>query len=161
MNRKIYVASSWKNVETVRDLSECLRENGHQVFDFTDVNNRVDGLDKFVFNAESWSGEPLETIDWLNFMEYSATKRAFKSDKAGLDWADTIILVVPSGRSSHLEAGYGVGQGKELYIWGDLPLGEFDTMYGFANFCYRAEELSMLIERLNFALQHNAKWRGK
>jgi len=145
---KIYIASSWKNAGTVRELANLLRENGHMVFDFTDSHTRESGLDKFCFNIESWSGEPLETIDWLDFLLYSATEKAFKSDKAGIDWADVLILIVPSGRSSHLEAGYIVGCGKLLYIWGDLPKGEFDTMYKFATGCYRSKELPDLLKIL-------------
>lgn len=145
---KIYVASSWKNASIVRDLAHYLREKGHKVFDFTDPRTREHGLDHFVFNAESWTGKPLKTIDWLDFLKYSATERAFKSDKAGIDWADAVILIVPSGRSSHMEAGYAVGCGKKLYIWGDLPPGEYDTMYGFANGCFRAKEIESLVLEL-------------
>ena len=147
--RRIYIASSWKNSGAVRDLAIYFREQGHQVFDFTDIDNRPEGLDKFVFHASQWLGKALSEIDWLEFLASPATTRAFRSDKAGLDWADTVVLVVPSGRSSHLEAGYGVGQGKDLFIWGDLPLGEFDAMYGFAKGCFRASDLSKLIKVLN------------
>lgn len=59
-------------------------------------------------------------------------RKAFEADKAGLDWADTVVLLLPAGRSSHLEAGYAVGQGKDLFILGPPVPGEFDVMYGFA-----------------------------
>ena len=42
-------------------------------------------------------------------------------------------MIMPCGRSSHLEGGYAVGKGKKLYIVGDFPRGEFDVMYGLAN----------------------------
>ncbi len=59
-----------------------------------------------------------------------------------------MVLLLPSGRSSHLEAGYGVGSGKELFIFGDLPVGEFDAMYGFAEGCFFGREFGALLERL-------------
>lgn len=69
-------------------------------------------------------------------------RRAFEVDKAGLDWADTVVLLLPSGRSSHLEAGYGVGRGKELFVLGEPVPGEFDVMYGFArDICENGLEL--------------------
>jgi len=149
--RKIYIASSWKNVAIVRVLASRFREAGHQVFDFTDPDNREGNLDKFVFGAKQWaefSGKNPNEIEYRDFLTWQPTQRAFKSDKAGLDWADTVILVLPSGRSSHLEAGYGVGRGKNLFIYGNLPLGEFDAMYGFAKACYYTEEMSDLLTAL-------------
>ena len=148
---KIYIASSWKNAEHVRSLSAILRNNDHEVFDFTDMNNRPDGLDKFVFGAKEWaeySGKNPEQIDWKDFLTWEPTIRAFESDKAGIDWADAVILLLPSGRSSHLEAGYAVGCGKPLFIFGDLPIGEFDAMYGFAVSCFKMRELSLLLAYL-------------
>ena len=151
MRRKIYIASSWKNANYVRALANALRCEGHKVFDFTDMDNRPEGLDKFVFGAKQWaeySGKDPEEIEYKDFLTWEPTKRAYKSDKAGLDWADTVILLLPSGRSSHLEAGYGVGCGKELFIYGDLPVGEFDVMYGFAKACFHIGEEPELFQIL-------------
>jgi hypothetical protein len=150
--RRIYIASSWKNKERVRELAAKLRGVGHEVFDFTDPENRVAGIDKFSFDAKQfaeWSGKDPNAVDWLDFLTWKPSKRAFKVDKSGLDWADTVVLLLPSGRSSHLEAGYGVGQGKELFIFGHLPVGEFDAMYGFAKACYRGTEVILLLEALS------------
>ena len=155
--RKIYIASSWKNALKVRDLAALLRIHGHQVFDFTDTNNRPANLDKFVFGAKQWaefSGKNPDQIEYIDFLTWPPTKRAFASDRAGLDWADTVVLLIPSGRSSHLEAGYGVGQGKELFIVGNLPIGEFDAMYGFAKFCFHEDEISELLECLALSNRH-------
>jgi len=139
--RKIYIASSWKNVHRTRELALILRGNGHKVYDFTDPEN-------FVFEA-SEPGRPRESIDWLEFLEDDSTKKAYGVDKAGLDWADTVILFLPAGRSSHLEAGYGVGAGKDLFIYGDLPRGEFDVMYLMAKACYRHKDLDHMIANLS------------
>jgi nucleoside 2-deoxyribosyltransferase len=138
--RKVYIASSWKNVNSTRSLARVLRDEGHEVYDFTDPDN-------FVFEA-SEPGRPRESIDWLEFLEEESTSRAYSVDKAGLDWADTVILFLPAGRSAHLEAGYGVGAGKDLFIYGDLPRGEFDVMYLMANDCHRRENLQGLINDL-------------
>ncbi len=151
MNRKIYIASSWKNAIKVRDLATLLRLHGFDVFDFTDTDNRPNHLDKFVFSAKEWAAskgrEPNE-IEYKEFLTWQPAKRAFNSDKAGLDWANTVVLLLPSGRSSHLESGYGVGQGKELFIVGNLPIGEFDAMYGFAKACFHEDEVDELLIKL-------------
>jgi hypothetical protein len=145
--RKIYIASSWKNADKVRIIANLLRADGHKVFDFTDPDNREGNLDKFVFGAKQWaefSGKNPDQIEYKDFLTWTPTLRAFKSDKAGLDWSDTVVLVLPSGRSSHLESGYGVGAGKDLFIFGDLPVGEFDAMYGFAEACFHENEFEKL-----------------
>lgn len=152
---KIYIASSWKNADPVRQLAILLRKHGHEVFDFTDEENRIPELDNFVFGARQWAeylGKNPEQIEYREFLKWDPAIRAFKSDKAGIDWADTIILLLPSGRSSHLEAGYAVGCGKTLYIYGDLPIGEFDAMYGFAKQCFGSGEIEQLVKTLHWRL---------
>lgn len=124
---KIYIASSWNNKEDVRQLAEYLRGYGLEVDDFTD-----DSEGRYVFHWNELGN--LEEIDAKNFMEDERTQKAFKQDKEMLDWADMVILLLPAGRSSHLEAGYAVGCGKPLLIFAPhgFPKGEFDVMYGFA-----------------------------
>ncbi|MBU1172967.1 MAG: hypothetical protein KKD44_25685, partial [Proteobacteria bacterium] len=71
-----------------------------------------------------------------------------KEDRKWLDWSDCVIMLMPCGRSSHLEAGYAKGQGKLLYIYGVFPRGEFDVMYGFANGLYRSEQIDEMVSVL-------------
>lgn len=140
-SRKIYIASSWKNAVEVRKLSIVLQKEGHQVYDFTDESKH------FSFNLnEIANRDEVEYVDFLKTIPES--KMAFNVDKGGIDWADTVIMLQPSGRSSHLELGYGVGKGKEGFIYGDLPRGEYDCMYHFAKFCFRKDELDLLLEWL-------------
>jgi len=146
--RKIYLASSWKNSEKIRSLAIILRKNGHQVFDFTDDSGRQNGLDTYVFNARKLFGNSFYEMNHKEFLAKSETKRAFLSDKAGIDWCDTLILVLPCGNSSHIEAGYAKGKRKELIIYGNLPKGSFDTMYGFSEEIFFEDELDHLIEHL-------------
>lgn len=133
---------------SVRTIADALRSDGHQVFDFTDPVNRPEGLGHFVFNASDWAGKPLKEIDWLEFLQFEATRTAFNSDRGGLDWADTVVLILPCGRSAHMEAGYAVGKGKDLFIIGELPRGEFDVMHLFANGHYRVEQINNLMDDL-------------
>lgn len=130
---KIYMASSWKNAGLVRTLSLVMQGIGHEVYDFTDAEKH------FAFDAadiERFAGKRDE-IDWLDFIDCPETLRAFQTDRAGINWADAVLMVLPCGRSAHMEAGYAVGRNKPLVIYGDLPKGEFEVMYEFANACIR------------------------
>jgi len=49
-------------------------------------------------------------------------------------WADACVLVMPCGRSAHLEAGYFVGANKRLVIL--IDDGEPELMYKLADKVY-------------------------
>lgn len=146
--RKIYIASSWKNAEYIRGLGNLLRGDGHKVFVFCDEENRPEGLSTFVFDAREFSRIERIDFDWQSFPDLEPAKKAFRSDLAGLNWTDTVILFLPSGRSSHLEAGYAVGRRKQLFIFGDLEEHEYDAMYGFAFARFKGNQLDELRDEL-------------
>ena len=139
---KIYLASSWKNQKAVLALVESLEKEGFEVDAFC---RPTDTRYSFHWSELVNNEDDLKYYDAIEFLADLRTQRAFKEDKKWLDWADTVIMVMPCGRSSHLEAGYAVGQGKQLYIYGCFPKGEFDVMYGFADRLFRTNELSDLL----------------
>lgn len=49
-----------------------------------------------------------------------------------MEWADACVLVLPSGRSSHLEAGWFAGKGKPVAVFATEPV-EPDLMVGLCN----------------------------
>jgi len=126
---KIYIASSWRNAETAYSITVFLRHQGHEVDCFCD-----DSDGRYVF---SWKEiiKDKNAIDAISFLRDKRSQKAFQEDKKWLDWCECLILVLPAGNSSHLEAGYVKGQGKRFAIYapyGFIP-GEFDVMYGFAD----------------------------
>jgi nucleoside 2-deoxyribosyltransferase len=126
---KIYLASSWKNDELVRDWAKKLASvpHNHQVDAFCDP-----ATGRYVFHF-SEIGDP-SNLDAMNFLGDERSRKAFEEDKKWIDWSDVVILILPAGKSSHLEAGYAKGRGKKLIIWqAYFPKGEFDVMYGFAD----------------------------
>lgn len=142
---RIYIASSWKNEAACRGVASRLRDQGHKVDCFCDP-----WAGRYVFH---WTElvekqEDLAKYDAVNFLADSRVQRAFLEDKKWLDWADTVLLILPCGRSAHLEAGYGKGSGKRLFIYGDFVKGEFDVMYGFADGLFRTTEVDQLCEAL-------------
>ena len=132
MHPKIYIASSWQNEREVTQLANGLKDHRFEVDNFTDNSGG-----RYVFH---WSElvKDFNKIDAKSFLEDKRTQKAFKEDKEQLDRSNIVILLLPVGRSSHLEAGYAVGQGKLLFIFAPygFPKGEFDVLYGFAYALY-------------------------
>ena len=61
-----------------------------------------------------------------------AATNTFRYDKSNLDRCDACVLVLPAGKSGHLELGYFIGSGKPGYILLDADYDRWDVMYRFA-----------------------------
>lgn len=110
---RIYVASSWRN-PFQPEIVKQLREAGHGVYDFRNPTNGNTGF--------TWSEIDPNWQDWTAAQyrklvtTHPIAARGFVSDLRGMQWADTCLLVLPCGRSAHLEAGWFSGQGKRCVI---------------------------------------------
>ena len=60
-----------------------------------------------------------------------AARNNFDFDKKHIDSADIVVMVMPAGKSAHLELGYSIGIGKEAHILFDKEPERFDLMYNF------------------------------
>ncbi len=49
-----------------------------------------------------------------------------------MDRCASALLVLPAGKSGHLELGYAIGSGKKGYILLDKEPERYDVMYAFA-----------------------------
>lgn len=106
--RKIYLASSWRNEQQPLAV-KLLRDAGHEVYDFRHPKPHDTGF--------SWGDIAAGWLDWtpgeyIDGLQHPIAQAGFKSDKDALDWCDTCVLLLPCGRSAHLEAGYAIGQFK-------------------------------------------------
>ena len=131
---KIYVSSSWKISQIALDFAQLLRKWGHEVHCYAEHEEC-----KYV-----WPDVVTVQDDGITCLDTNASRKAFKSDKDGMDWAECCIMINPSGRDAHLEAGYMKGQDKKLYIVGDFPKGEFSNMYHLADELFRLDESSSI-----------------
>lgn len=110
--RRIYVASSWRNpIQPI--VVTMLRTLGHEVYDFRNPRPGDDGFHWSEVDPE-WKGwEPAAFRDCLS---HPTAQAGFASDFDAMQWADTFVLVLPCGRSAHLEAGWAIGAGKPTCI---------------------------------------------
>lgn len=128
--RKIYLASSWRNEHQPRIVA-LLRNAGHEVYDFRHPSSG--GPPGAVESGFSWREIDPEWERWtpeqyVAAMSHPAAVRGYNADKAGMDWADTCVVLQPCGPSSALEAGWCAGSGRDVVV--HVPaMREPDLMY--------------------------------
>lgn len=134
---KIYLASSWRNRYQPLVLA-ALREAGHSVYDFRNPAPGDDGFQWSEVDPEwlAWEPETFRTA-----LDHPVSRHGFANDYGAMQWADTGVLLLPSGRSAHIEAGYFNGAKKPLYIL-LMELPEPELMYLMATrICLDVNEL--------------------
>ena len=140
--RKIYVASSWRNLYYT-EVVDRLRKAGHNVYDFRNPPSGDPGF--------KWSCVSEDYLDWTpeqyrENLNHPKAVRQFGNDIEAMFSCDTCVLVLPCGRSAHTEAGWFAGRGKKVLVY--IPeKQEPELMYKlFSGVCCSLEEL---IEVLN------------
>jgi nucleoside 2-deoxyribosyltransferase len=131
----VYVAGSMKEREKIRIVSAKLRAAGYDVFNYWIMPGEETDV--------KW--QEFEQAQGKTYREALVSPHAqnvFEFDKSWLDAAEAIVLVLPAGKSGHLELGYMLGKGKNGYILLDGEPERWDVMYLFAtDILYTIEEL--------------------
>lgn len=110
--RKIYVASSWR-CPYQQPVVHLLRVAGHEVYDF---RHPAEGQKGFAWSDLDAAWQNWSPDLYVQALSDDIAEKGFALDWDAMEWADTCVLVLPCGRSAHIEAGYFVGAKKELYI---------------------------------------------
>lgn len=108
----IYLASSWRNPYQPW-MVDLLRQNGHQVYDFRNPPHSTGfGWHEIGLDAKTCTAEQYRAA----LLTHPRAAQGFNADFAAMRWADTGLLVLPCGRSAHLELGWMAGAGKRTII---------------------------------------------
>ena len=130
----VYVIGSMRNPR-IPEIGNALREVGHEVFE--------DWFSPGPHADDEW--QQYEKVRGRSYREalrgYHA-RHVFQFDKLHLDRAHAGVLVMPAGRSAHIELGYLIGQNKPGFVLFDGEPERYDIMYQFATeVCFTSEEL--------------------
>jgi hypothetical protein len=144
---KIYLIGSLRNNE-VPLIGKRLRDCGFDIFDdWFSAGERAD---------DSWKEYEIKRgRNYSEALEGFAAKHVFQFDKYHLDTSNAGILVLPAGKSGHLELGYLAGQGKPTFILMPQVVESelrWDVMYQFATrVCFDVDELEneLLFYKIN------------
>jgi hypothetical protein len=123
--KTIYVIGSLRNLE-IPKIAIQLRAIDYEVFD--DWYSPGPEADDYWRDYEKGRGSSYRMA-----LKGYAAQHIFEFDKTHLDRSDIVVMVMPSGRSGHLELGYAIGKGKEGYILFDHEPERFDVMHCFAD----------------------------
>ena len=143
----IYLVGSLRNPR-VPAVAARLRDHGHLVFD-------------------DWYAAGPEADDrWRDYergrqhslaqaLSGKAAQHVFAFDHKYLQLAETVVMLMPAGKSGHLELGWALGQGKRGYILFEEEPERYDVMWAFATgVCTKVENL---IDRLRRDTWHREK----
>lgn len=125
----IYISSSWKNRERVRNLAIELRKYGHDVYDFTDPSCRkTPEIPPEKFPEEF---DP-EIHIYKKYIQQDEWKNAVMENYDAIKNSDLIILLLPCGNDSHADWALGVGMGKDSVVIGSPRKGERSPVHMWA-----------------------------
>ena len=110
---KIYVASSWRN-EFFPEIVSRLRSEGYDVYDFRNPGDGSDGFRCSDVSADWLEWEPQRYRHEL--MNNPLCQRQFGNDERAMESCDACVLLLPSGRSAHTEAGWFAGKGRKVIV---------------------------------------------
>lgn len=118
---RIYISSSWKNKHH-QALVALLRKHGHKVYDFQHPNGRNDrnvweGVTSKLRLSTAYQQGILSGSDYDRMLEEEDVQNRFDDHFKAMSDADTCILLLPCGPSSHVEAGYMAGAGKRVFVY--------------------------------------------
>lgn len=131
MRPRIYAASSWRN-QLQPEVVTRLRTEGYEVYDFRHPAPGNEGFSWRQTDPAYDASEPANHRRWHMMTSHAIARSGFKLNYDAMKAADAFVLVLPSGRSAHLEAGYAAGAGKRLIVLMPEPQ-EPELMYLMAN----------------------------
>jgi nucleoside 2-deoxyribosyltransferase len=122
--KSVYVIGSLRN-KKIPVFANALRKAGFDAFDswFSPGPNADDFWRDYTKQRGLNYKEALQ--DW-------SAKHVFEFDKYHLDRCDMAVLIMPGGKSAHLELGYVIGKGKPGFILFDKVPKRYDVMTLFS-----------------------------
>jgi hypothetical protein len=118
----LYISSSWKQRERVRNLAIQLRNVGLTVYDFTDPACRDTPEVPPEKYPEQFDPEKHIYREYLE--SQPEWKMAVECNRRALNNSSMVVLLLPCGLDSHADWAYAVGKGKYTAVVGSPKAGE-------------------------------------
>lgn len=139
---EFFIAGRTRNKENILKICSIF-ENlsiSHYCFLKNEVSHKEAGLD---INDEHLA----DTFETLG-LENRSVRTIFEHDLDGLRKSDNFLLVLPAGKSAHIEAGIAYGLGKKCYAVGEYDV--TDSLYLIFDKIFKNEdELELFLKSEN------------
>lgn len=107
----------------------ALRSSGFEVYDFKNPPNGAGFGWEEVMPGFDREAQQVQEEHYILGLHHPRAIEGYNSDFDAMQACDTCVLVLPCGRSAHLELGWFVGQGKRTIIVLDGPMVQPELMY--------------------------------
>lgn len=121
----IYLIGSLRNPEVTALANWLENESGYEVF--TSWHAAGPEAD------DKWKEhEMARGRTYRQALQHHAARHVFEFDKGHIHRADAVVLMLPAGKSGHMELGYALGRGTPGFIL-LADVDRWDVMYCFAD----------------------------
>jgi hypothetical protein len=122
-----FVSGKWRNKDNVLNLTKNIREKGYSVYCFLESEHSTHRIN----NDPNVDMQEFEKLDWRTD---TYIKKIFENDMEGERNSSTFVMLLPAGKSCHIEAGVAYGLGKKCILIGEQKEAEslyliFDEVY--------------------------------
>lgn len=124
MHYDFFVAGRYRNKENVANLVDNIRSKGKSAYCFLESPAIKKYVTDSSTDAETGAAHFEKLDDWWN---NSVVREVFDTDMDGLRASDTFVLLLPAGKSVHIEAGVAFGLQKKCILIGEQK--EAESLY--------------------------------
>lgn len=134
MIKSIYIIGALRN-QSIPQFANELQAQGYEAF--------ADWFTPGPDADDYWRDySKIRGLSYKQALASYAAKHVFEFDKFHLDRCDAAVLLMPAGKSGHLELGYVVGTGKPGFILFEEEPERYDVMVQFAtDIFFKKEDL--------------------
>ncbi len=118
-----YIASRYRNKDSVLELTQRIRAQGYSVYCFVESAPTIEHLGPVDGDAQE-AMQKFEALDWRTDRR---VREVFEADINAIHASRSVILLLPAGKSAHVEAGIAYGLGKPLILIGEQK--ETESLY--------------------------------
>ena len=129
MRYDYFIACRWRNRDNVLDLAGKMRTKGKIVYTCFDSEQSLADKEK---DPEEAMQEFEATQNWESDEN---VRKIFDTDMNALRNSQNLILLLPAGKSAHIEAGAAYGMGKHCILIGEQK--EAESNYLIFNESYK------------------------
>ncbi len=124
MQYDYFISSRYRNKDEVLELASKIRQAGKTVYCFIESNASTSHVGLVESEPEA-AMKQFESIP--NWQTDPGVRDVFETDMEALRSSSTLVLLLPAGKSSHVEAGVAYGLEKHLVVIGEQK--ETESLY--------------------------------